>query len=365
MSRRRVRNLSAGLVSAAVASCTGAAPLAETPTIDGADDQVATCKVAKDPLNPMVIEWPGTSKVDLDAASQRNVVVVSYRGCTLKVLNGCTAAGRYDFIDTTPTRDQLVIGTTTDLYARLPLGAASLKGELDAGSSLKLDYIAVGQKVAAPPVSIGGECEGATHFVRSIIVGAYSLDAQATTGVGVEAGVGSAGAGARRQEEVRRLRSAGDVTKCERSGKKAADCGAVLQLGLLPLPSFDSAGVAAAPASGGDGGAADRRAPSRTPTGNAELERATKAAALVDVVSQKQKADDGPGCLATLDEMKKLDANLEASLPSRWMCELLAGKCAQGKARMLDFYAKHPDLGGESPDKVPTLLRSYSNGKCQ
>jgi hypothetical protein len=139
MSRRRVRNLSAGLVSAAVASCTGAAPLTEAPTLDGADDQVATCKVAKDPLNPMVIEWPGTSKVDLDAASQRNVVVVSYRGCTLKVLNGCTAAGRYDFIDTTPTRDQLVIGTTTDLYARLPLGAASLKGELDAGSSLKLD----------------------------------------------------------------------------------------------------------------------------------------------------------------------------------------------------------------------------------
>jgi hypothetical protein len=358
MSRRRVRNLSAGLVSAAVASCTGAAPLTETPTIDGADDQVATCKVAKDPLNPMVIEWPGTSKVDLDAASQRNVVVVSYRGCTLKVLNGCTAAGRYDFIDTTPTRDQLVIGMTTDLYARLPLGAASLKGELDAGSSLKLDYIAVGQKVAAPPSSIGGECEGATHFVRSIIVGAYSLDAQATTGVGVEAGVGSAGAGARRKEEVRRLRSAGDVTKCERSGKRAADCGAVLQLGLLPLPSFESAAAATAPAAG-----VENRRPA-SPTGNSELERTTKAAALIDLVSQKQKADDGPGCLATLDEMKKLDADLETSLPSRWMCELLAGKCAQGKARMLDFYAKHPDLDGASKDKVPTLLRSYSNGKC-
>ena len=41
------------------------------PTVEGAEEQQATCKVAKDPLNPLIVEWPGTSKVDLDSASLR------------------------------------------------------------------------------------------------------------------------------------------------------------------------------------------------------------------------------------------------------------------------------------------------------
>ncbi|MBL9028541.1 MAG: hypothetical protein JNL21_40490 [Myxococcales bacterium] len=223
--------------------CPGKQVITETPTVEAAEEQQATCKVAKDPLNPLIVEWPGTSKVDLDSASQRSVVVVSYAGCTLKVLTSCRARLKkehqegvpYDLTSVTPARDKLQIADQSELYARLPLGAASLKGELSLGSSLELDYIAVGQRVAkSAPEVLEGECEGATHFVRTITVGAYSLDVMAKGKAAGSVEVGNAGAGVGREESRRNLRGSGDVDACAGT-PNGKECGAVLQLGLAPL----------------------------------------------------------------------------------------------------------------------------------
>ena len=54
---------------------------------------VATCAATKDPLHPLIVEWPAASRAELEAAAQRGAVVVSYAGCTLKVLTGCHAPG--------------------------------------------------------------------------------------------------------------------------------------------------------------------------------------------------------------------------------------------------------------------------------
>ena len=161
-------------------ACGGAADqaIAKAPSVEGVDEGQATCKVAKDPLNPLIVEWPGTSKVSLDSASQRGVVVVSYVGCVLKVLTSCQAGGAYDLKPVTPVRDKVSIENESELYARLPLGVASLKGELKTAQRLDLEYVAIGQREAAKaPVSLSGDCAGATHYVRSIMVGAYGLDA--------------------------------------------------------------------------------------------------------------------------------------------------------------------------------------------
>lgn len=216
--------------------------IAKPPTVADADDQQSTCKVAKDPLNPLVVEWPGTAKVDLEAASRRGLVAVAYSGCSMKILSGCEIKGGYDLEKTTPARDRLEIGNTSDLYAKLPLGAASLKGELGLESSLELDYIAVGQRIAnKQPAETVGECAGATHYIRSITIGAFKLDAKAKGKAGIEAGVGNAGAGVSRDENTRNLRSQGDVEKCQKDAK-GDDCGAILQLGLAPLGIVSNSG---------------------------------------------------------------------------------------------------------------------------
>ncbi len=225
-------------VSALLLGCPNKQLITETPTVENAETQQATCKVAKDPLNPLIVEWPGTAKIDFDSASQRGVVFVSYVGCNLKVLSSCratTADSIYEMTSVTPARDKLVMSDLSELYARLPLGAASLKGELGLGSSLELDYIAVGQRIAKEtPKKFSGDCEGATHFVRTITVGAYSLDAHAAGKAGASVEVGSAGGGVSRQESKRNIRGSGNVEACA-TDPLGTSCGAVLQLGLAPL----------------------------------------------------------------------------------------------------------------------------------
>ena len=193
--------LALGLLSA---GCPPTNTVVDAPKLD--DEEQATCKVAKDPLNPLIVEWPGTNKVALDAASKKGAVVVSYVGCTLKVLDRCQATGTYDLARVTPVREKLTIETESDLYARLPLAVTTLKGELSASSRLDLSYVAVGNReLAKAPASMSGDCAGATHYVRSIMVGAYALDAVAKGQGSLAVGVGDKEAGASRSEGVRKL----------------------------------------------------------------------------------------------------------------------------------------------------------------
>jgi hypothetical protein len=246
-------SLALALVASLASGCGPGNVIAKKKTIEEVDDQQATCKVAKDPLNPLIVEWPATSKVALDSASKRGIVVVSYAGCTLKVLNECHAKGDYEYTGVTPARDKIDISSQDDLYARLPLGAVNLKGELDSGSSLKLDYIAVGQRVSkeAPTELEGDGCEGATHYVRTITLGAYALDVQAKAEAGAGVEVGNAGGGAKRKEGDQRLRGSGDVDKCSGESPRSegaaveAGCGAPLQLDLAPLRSTGGGHVVA------------------------------------------------------------------------------------------------------------------------
>jgi hypothetical protein len=209
--------------------------VAETPELRDADAQIETCKVARDPLHPFIVEWPATEKTALEAAYGRGAVVVSYAGCNLKLLGRCRAAGAYTLTSTTPARDVLEMRTETELYAKLPIGAAGLKGEVAAGSMLTLSYVAVGQlSLGASPTRLEGECEGATHYVETLTMGAYALDARAKVAADAAVDVGVATAGADRSEQVKRLKSQGDVDRCAAEPTKG-DCGAVLQLGLAPL----------------------------------------------------------------------------------------------------------------------------------
>ncbi len=195
------------------------------------DDRTATCKVARDPLNPIIALWLPTNKASLERGSRDGIVVVSYVGCTLKILEGCVAKGSYAYTGVTPARDRIDIGSTDELYARLPLGAVGVKAELDRNTALRFDYIAVGQRIAdGEPKALAGQCEGATHYVRTITLGAYSLDRPA-----------KASAGGEGEPQDARIDGSGDVAKCsigapatEEAAEKSG-CGAPLQLDLAPL----------------------------------------------------------------------------------------------------------------------------------
>ncbi len=167
--------------------------------------------------------------------AKRGLVVVSYVGCYLKVLSGCAARGEYLDGFVTPERSFIQASTKNELYAELPLGAARLSAEIAKGNEVRLEYVVVGERYAkSAPVEFEGACEGATHYVRSIMVGAYSLDATSnqTTGGGVS--IVDVGGGARHEALRRRLAGAGDLELCQ-DKPKDMKCTAILRLGLAVL----------------------------------------------------------------------------------------------------------------------------------
>lgn len=214
----------------------GCGPALKPPTIDALG--METCKVARDPLQPFVVEWNATELTNLEAASNQGVVVVSYAGCTLKVLTGCRAAGTYALVSTSANREAIVIDSNEKLWAQLPLAAASLKAQVAAGRSLTFDYVAVGQRrVSQAPEKVEGQCDGATHFLRGMTVGAFDLSSKAREAVGVEAAVaGTAGGGLEHEAAQGLHKGSGDVAACAKS-PEGNGCRSILQLQLEPLPT--------------------------------------------------------------------------------------------------------------------------------
>jgi len=212
----------------------------------------ALCQSATDRENPLIVEWPGTHKVDLESISKRGIVVVKFKGCKLEVLPRCEAKGAYTFEAVTPQRDALEIKDDADLFSKLPVASSALKAELASGKMLKLDYVLVGQRLAGTePEELSGACEGGTHYVRTISVGAYNMETQSRAKSGADVDVGIVAVGAHNSSSRNRSRNSGDVVNC--AGKTDIDeknirgygCGAPVRLGLAPLSAGRSAEASA------------------------------------------------------------------------------------------------------------------------
>jgi len=205
-------------------------------------DQVK-CRVARAPDNPLVTEWPASEKANLEARLREGTVVVAYSGCTMRLLPQCRASGRYLWRRTTTASDTVEIRDADELYAKLPLGAASLEGELQRSGRLAVQTTVAGQLQLAEfdPRSLpsDGSCLGASHVVGALSVGAFKLKSGggATVRGGASVGTVASARGASEREESL-VREAGSPDKCDLSTDGAADigCASPVQVFLRPLP---------------------------------------------------------------------------------------------------------------------------------
>ncbi|MEB2313627.1 MAG: hypothetical protein OZ921_15615 [Sorangiineae bacterium] len=202
----------------------------------------AKCKVAASAENPLVTEWPAPEKANLEARLREGGVMVSYAGCEMKLLPQCRVRGSYGWRRTTTTTDLVEIRDADELYAKLPLGAVALEGELARSGRLAVQTTVAGQlelrgwdrQVPEDPA-----CAGATHVVGALSVGAFKLRAggsiAAQGGVGF-AGLGTTGGGTQSSETV--LREAGSPDACQQSTDEnaAPECRSPIQVFLWPLP---------------------------------------------------------------------------------------------------------------------------------
>lgn len=200
------------------------------------------CKIAASSENPLVTEWPASEKANLEARLREGGVVVSYSGCDLKLLPQCRVRGQYHWRRTTTSTDTLEIRDADELWAKLPLGAVSLEGELERAGRLAVTTTVAGQlelqDLDLREVEQNPACEGATHVVGALSVGAFKLRSGASVGARGGADVHGVGAKSSASSEENVMRAAGNAESCGEATDSAphGECASPIQIFLRALP---------------------------------------------------------------------------------------------------------------------------------
>ena len=201
---------------------------------------LAKCTVSANHTSPLVTEWPASEKAHLESLVARRTVAVEYSGCELRIVDGCELPGQYVWQRTTLATDTIEIEDADELYAKLPIGAIGLEGELERSGRLAVQTTVAGQlRAEGGPEALprGSACRRATHFISAISVGSFRLlsGAEASGSGRAEAGMLGGGVKAMRSESV--LREAGARIACDETTDEAPNgqCASPIQLFLAPL----------------------------------------------------------------------------------------------------------------------------------
>lgn len=216
-------------------------PRARAPRLD---DDSLRCREAARNASPIVTEWSAAEKASLQARMRAGALAVEFTGCTMRPIPGCVLRGSYRWQRTTLASDTIDVRSADELYAKLPLGAASLSGELAKSGRLAVQTTVGGQFVLegsrAADVPDYGECAGATHLLTGLSSGAFKLRSGGSLRGGAGLGVGELAAGASSESSEQVLRESGNPESCKASTDEAPelDCSAPIQAFLEPLPRF-------------------------------------------------------------------------------------------------------------------------------
>jgi hypothetical protein len=243
MGKLAVSLVVAGVMPLAFLGCGSSTParaLAKPPTLETKDTR---CSVQRSWDKPLIVEWPSADRLELEARAKSGPVVVHYSGCEMRMLSGCRVDGRYVFTPTTPKSDTIAIRDADELYATIPIGAASFEGKLEKYGQLNVSMTMVGRMATTEPdvgrAQLSGTCEEATHVIAGITVGAFEFYAGAEASVGGHADVVVAEAGGESSAGRHTFTRDGSRQACSTASSTdtapPASCGAVLRVEVVPI----------------------------------------------------------------------------------------------------------------------------------
>lgn len=214
------------------------------------------CSEDQKRAEPLIVDWSSDDRTDLEVAMRDGIVVASYDCNSFRVLENCRATGGYSFAGVGRKQDVVQIVGMDELHANFPLGKASFGAALDRGSTIDVALVTVGKhRTAAFQVAhadIQGDCEGATHFVSSAVVGAFAVGTGTRGHVSSVAEVFKIGdIGGSSTSEQQSLNRDGDLEACGTANPSdpnpPAQCQAILRVELVSLAAVK----AEAPQAGG------------------------------------------------------------------------------------------------------------------
>ncbi len=205
--------------------------------------KASKCGIRHSASKPLVVDWPSAERAALEGRAKQGLVPVRWQGCEIEVLTTCRARGEYGYVGLNPKQETVRINTADELYANLPVGAASLEGKLDRHGSLEVDMTVIGrmdsERYDFHRTELEGRCEQATHVITGLTVGAFTFTAGAGAEVSAGADFRGAGAGAASRSERELLNTDGDLAACAQATQAdyapPAGCGALLRVELVPI----------------------------------------------------------------------------------------------------------------------------------
>jgi hypothetical protein len=333
---------------------------------------------ACDPANhkrPFIIEWDATDMSSFESLVATDIVLVRYEGCSLVVLDECRnesirgEQGSYLPPEwTSGSLETIDISNEGELYAKLPLGSASLGGRVSGGEKFHMEYYVAGTRQATRDAVYTADlasnpgCEGATHFVHGYNLGAFALGSANELNTSVGGSVYGFGAGGSTSSKRSADKKGGDLGTCKSdSATEVQGCKAPIRLSLREVREGENPDETAKTA----------------PDDSASLNAAGKVDAKVDATAKsrshlesamaKANASDGKGCLDELDAHDKLEPERKSTEPAaayshtRSKCLMLAGKCDAGKQLMRKYFEAQ---GAMKAETIDTVVKVESDKYC-
>ena len=192
---------------------------------------------------PLIVDWKPEQRGDLEIAMKDGVAVVNYSCKSIEVLPDCKLDGSYGFMGMTRKEQLVRLENADEVRANLPLSGVSISAELDRGSTIDIAMIIIGKQRTTwegpTAKDLKGKCEGATHYVRGAVVGAFAVDTGTRAKARAAAEVFGAGASTASSSKKDVKTKEGDMKACSNakpSSDSAPDqCGAPIRLVLAPI----------------------------------------------------------------------------------------------------------------------------------
>ncbi len=200
------------------------------------ESEAPRCRDATGGTEQLTVGWTPEERADLEARSRDGVVIVRYQGCQLDVLRDCQVKGGYAFEPAAMKEDQVVLTSDAELEQWMPDQARRLRSEMRAAGGLVIRTATLGRRMTAlpsvAPADLVGDCQGATHFVAAMAMGAFEMST---------AGGDSASPNPAPQEpgpRGRTLTKGGDPAACSQAPDAARPperCAEIVRIELAPI----------------------------------------------------------------------------------------------------------------------------------
>lgn len=319
---------------------------------------------------PFIIEWDATDMSMFESRAATDVIFVRYEGCNLKVLDGCAndsirgAFGAYRPVEwTSGSVEKMDIASENELYAKLPLGAATLGGRVQSGEKFRMEYFVSGVRTSTRPAVYRNElakvpgCAGATHFVYGFALGAFALASEKKMSGEASVGFQGMGGGGKHASSANADKKGGVIESCRgETAKETRTCQVPIRLMLRDMAEGDAP---ASPPPDGAGNPTGPGAGASARTDHAEL--SMEEIKLRESGARKRVAKDGKGCISDFDEADRrwpnsarLSTRPDGMMNLRGECLMLAGDCENGR-RMLRMALERTGMKTETIDTVVKL----------